>query len=646
MMEKKFEKLLEPMQLGSLLIKNRMIMAAMWSRFVAVTGEVTPQLIDYYAERAKSGPGFITIEAAAVDGRHVWTEAQLRVDDDKFMTGLFKLLYAIRINGVPAILQLHNAGTFGTNPTSPSGLQSFRRGIAAPFQPKALTIEEVEEVIDKFIEAAVRAKAVGFDGVELHGATAYLLQQWVSPHYNRRTDRYGGSFENRIAMPLEIVRGIRRRCGADFPIGYALMADELLPDGTKPDETKAFAQALEREGVDYVTVMIGTYETVCYEECRGMCLRQQTGVFDYSEDIKKAVGNMKVLARSHGAHEPLMWEEALKKGQVDGVTLGRQLLADAETPRKVAEGRLDDIRQCVRCGCCTSAVERVICTVNPDLGMERDYAIKRTSNPKRVLVFGGGPGGLEASRVAALSGHEVTLMEKQAELGGNLRIASLPIGKEILKSYFLDWEERQCQKAGVKLELGREVTQQVIREVKPDAVIVATGATPLLPQIPGIDKPHVVLAQDVLTGKAKVGKKVVVIGGNEVGIETADFIAEKGLAESVTVIEMLPEIASTMYTVNRVNMLTVWLPKYGIKTYTSMRINEVTDESVTAVDEKGKKHYFEVDTVVVATGYTSNNTMYEQLQDEVSELYAIGDCVKPRQILDAVHEGAYIARQI
>lgn len=648
--KKKLSMLLEPYQLGSLRLRNRIIMGPMWSRYAAASGEVSQKQIDYFAMRAKYRPALIIVESAAVDGRHTWVQGQIRIDDDKFLNRLYDLVYAIHRNDVPVFIQLHNAGAFGTNPISPSGVATYGQGRTEHVQPRAISLEEAEEIRDMFIKAAVRAKEVGFDGVEIHGGTGYFLQQWVSPHTNKRTDRYGGSFQNRITLPLEIVQGIRNKCGRDYPLGYAICADELLPDGITLDESKAFVKALEREGVDYINIATGVYETFHLPGRSGVCLRQPRGLTHISQEFKKIAATIKVHVRSSGEHDPFKWEEALKKGKADVITIARQFLCDPEFPRKVEEGRLDEIRRCILCYYCglTASIGKgsLICVVNPDLGREREYAITRAEAPRKVLVVGGGPGGLEAARVAALRGHDVTLMEKEAELGGNVRTASLVLGKEQFKPYIVDWEERQCLKAGVKIKLGKKVTPLVVKQAKPDVVIIATGSTPLIPQIKGVNRPNVVIAADVLAGKAKVGKRVAVIGGNQVGIETADYMVEKGLAESVTVIEMLPEIARDMDSMNKMYLFTNLLPKYDVRLFTSMQVEEITAKGVVAIDKEWKRHTFEADTVVIAAGYTPNVSLYEQLIDSVPEIYRIGDCIRPGQIINAIHDGAYIARQI
>jgi NADPH-dependent 2,4-dienoyl-CoA reductase/sulfur reductase-like enzyme len=421
-----------------------------------------------------------------------------------------------------------------------------------------------------------------------------------------------------------------------------------LLDGTTIEESTALAKALEQRGVDHIDLNIGSYETSSLEKGIGRSHRQPKGTFDKTEVFKKQL-NVKIFARCNGEHNPVKWEEALKKGQCDVIQAGRPLLSDPELPNKVRDGRLEDIRLCIRCVQCfeTGTIKHYqhACSVNAELCKERDYAIDKATTPKRVLVVGGGPAGLEAARVAALRGHQVTLMEKEAELGGNGRIAALPIGKEDIKA-FIDWLERQCRKAGVTFEVGKAASADVVKKFNPDVVIVATGAGLLTPNIPGMDKPFVISAEAVLTGKANVGKRVVIAGGGLVGVETADFLAEKKLAETITVIEMLPSLAYDMPAMARTYMLQVLLPKWGIKTVTNMHIQEVTDRGVNAIDNNWKSHTFECDTVISALGYVPNRAVAEALDGTVRELYSIGDCVRPGNLLSAVHDAAYVARQI
>ncbi len=630
-------------------LNNRMVRGPMHSNLCLQTGEVSQQVIDMYDNSAKNGPGLIVVEATAVDGRHLG-KAELRIDNKSFEPGLHRLVEAVHMRGVPVVIQLRHYGMFGSDPVSPSGVACYGQARTHYVQPRAMSLAEAEEARDLFIAAAVRAKGIDFDGVVVHGATSYLLQQFLSPHTNKRVDRYGGSFENRCALPLEIVRGIRQKCGPSFAIGFSLVADELSPDGIKLEESLPFARALEQAGIDWIDLTVSSYETASAHPQGGLSYRQEKGKFDLSKLFKDAL-SVPVFARCRGESDPLKWEEAIEKGECDAIQIARPLLCDPELPRKIAQGRLDDVRRCIRCCYCFESGPhrgwQVSCGINPSLGRERDYLINPiSSGPKKVLVAGGGPAGLEAARVAALRGHKVTVMEKEAKLGGNLRIASLPPGKADFQACFGDWLERQCKKAGVSIVLNREVTPEVVKEFAPDVVVVAAGASPIVPSIPGINRDLVVTAADVLTGKASIGKKVVIAGGGEVGIETADFIASKGLAESVMIVELKPEIGSDMDSMNRTYMLTTVLPGLGVATFTDMHIEEIAADALLATDKEWGHNVFPADTVVLALGYSANSRVYESLKDTAPEVFRIGDCVKARHIADAVREGSYLARQI
>lgn len=647
-MPKKITRVFEPIKVGPYVFKNRMVMSPMWTRYASVNGEVTQQLIDYYVARAKSGVAMIIQESTAVDGRHVWKEPEIRIDEDKYLPGLHRLVQNVHFAGALIFAQLHHVGMFGTDPIAPSDVPSW--GVTEFEQPRAMTIEEVEDAREHFINAAYKAMEAGYDGVELHGATSYLLQQFSSPHTNRRTDKYGGSPERRATLAIEIIQGIHKKCGPDFPVAYTTVCDEHLPDGTKLEDAIGLVKRLQRQGIIYTHFLPGTYETLHYEQGRGTCYRQKRGQFDYSKAFKEAL-NIRVFARTMAQNDPAVWEEALEKGEADGVVMGRAMLVDHEFPKKIIEGRVEDIRQCIRCNYCyESGVAKkfqLACSINPQLGNEREYAITgKVAAPKKVLVVGGGPGGLEAARVAALRGHKVTVMEKEAELGGTMLVAAVPIGKDDLKG-FIDWEADQCKKAGVTIKLKSEVTAEVVKKLKPDVVIVATGATPSIPDIPGVKKRNVVTAEDVLKGKVKVGKSVIIVGGRgQTGVETADFIVEKGLCKNVTIIARSSSLAADMNPTNRAYFMQVVWPKLGVKVVTNMEIAEFTDKGVIAIDRQWQKHPFEADTVILARGYTPRGALFASLKGQVPELYAIGDCVKARQIRDAVHEGAYIAHQI
>lgn len=648
----RFPLLSQSLQVGQLTLKHRMIMGPMWTRQCTVNGEVTQQMIDYYAARARGGAAAIMIESTTVDRRYGWTEATLALDRNELLPGYFRLVEAIHMNGAAALTQLIHVGAFSDDPISPSGVPSIKMGGSGIFRPRAMTIEEIEETREKFISAAVRVKQAGCDGVLIHGNTAYLLHHFVSPYTNKRTDRYGGNYENRVRLPLEIVRGIRERCGSDFVLGYELVADEFIDGGLTYEDSVPFAQDLEKEGVDFLDIAVGTYETFAStDKSPGQTKYTRFGEWEHTKVFKKAV-KVPIIHRTHGDYDPSSWEKHLEAGDADIVQIAKPSLCDSELFGKIAEGRAEDVRPCTCCSHCVNVGvighQQAECAINPEMGREKEYALSKTSSQKKVLVVGGGPGGLEAARVAAEQGHDVTLMEKDGELGGKLRPLSLCFDNERYGA-FRDWEVRQCTKAGVKFVLNSEATPETIQAAGADVVILATGAPHrVMPDIPGISLPHVVGPEEILFGKAPVGKRVVVLGGNRIGVDMAYTIMKRKLADKVVIVEEQP-VSSVGYDMEVLNMaiLTMCLlPRLGVVALTGARVEEITADSVRIIDPEGKKQKIPADTVIVSAGYRSDQGLLQSLQGKVKEVRAIGDCVKYRNVRNAVHEAAFMARQI
>jgi 2-enoate reductase len=645
-------KLFEPGKIGKVCVKNKIVMSPMGvGGLIDPSGKFTQRAVDYYVARAKGGVGLLIsgmtrVEMTLEEQRESPFTPLARVDGYLYGNGLGELADAIHDYGAKVFVQL-SAGfgrvvhplTLRNRPVAPSVLPCFRD---PNLMTRALSTEEVENLVGAFGFGAKVLRDSGIDGVMLHGHEGYLFDQFTTELWNRRNDKYGGSFEKRLTFPTEVIQNIKNTVGNGFPVIYQMGLNHYVVGGRGVEESINMAKYFEDIGVDGLLVDNGCYETWYWAHPP---VYQPPGcLVDAAETIKKEVKIPVIGVGKLG--NPALANRILEQGKADFIALGRPLLADPEWPNKVRNGCWDDIRPCI--GCHEGCLKRVIlgsyisCAVNPATGNEKELAIRPTEERKSVLVVGGGPGGIEAACVAALRGHSVTLWEKVPRLGGALNAASGPAFKHDLKLY-MDYLIRQINRLGVQIVLGKEATIELIKKENADVVIIATGSLPIMPNIPGVKREEVMTALDVLMRDKVPGTSVVVVGGGTVGCETGVYLAQQG--RKVTIVEILDHLADGAFEANR-QQLVKMVADSGVKVFTHCEVKRVTDQGVVIEDKKGKETNIKTDTIVIAMGFKPNSGLYETLKRELAEVYAIGDCIQPRLIKNAVWEAYRLARLI
>ncbi|MEE9399264.1 MAG: FAD-dependent oxidoreductase [Dehalococcoidales bacterium] len=643
-------KLLETFRIGNMQLKNRIVMAPMETQYGAEDGYVSERIKNYYEARARGGAALIIVEATYIHPQGWAHKNQITIGDDKYIPGLSELVQAIHKHGAKAAIQINHAGRdakvafqHGIPTVAPSPLA----GPLFSEKPKELTIEEIKQITDLFARAALRAKKAGFDGVEIHGAHGYLISQFLSRVSNKRQDIYGGDLPNRARFLVEVIKAIKRAVGGDYPVWCRINGMEYgVAEGMTPEEAQATARMAQEAGIDAIHV-----SATGPKAPNNLPSHTYTPavIAHLAAGVKKAV-TVPVIAV--GKMTPEAAESVLAEGKADLIAIGRALFADPELPNKVAEDRLEDITPCIECfGCRNDIFSNILgltditgigCHVNPVLGKEKKREIVPAKKPGKILVVGGGPAGMAAARIAALRGHSVTLWEKGPRLGGQLIQAAIPPYKDRINA-LLQYFERQLEKLNVAIELNKEVTAAMIEEFKPDAVILATGVRPMVPTIPGLDRADVVQAGDVLEGRVPVGDRVIIIGGELVGCETAEFLAEKG--KKVTVMRRGPEMATGVGPCTRPSLLGR-LAEKSVTLLPGINYNEVTPSGIVVTTRDGERQTIEADTIVLAAGAIPEKKLYEDVKGRVKKVHCIGDCVEPRTIRTAIADGFHAGLEI
>ncbi len=662
--------LFTPININTLEIENRIYLPAMHLG-MAKEFEVTDQIVNFYAHRAKGGAGMICVGYATVDELSGNTQ-NIGAHEDRFIPGLSRLARVIRDNGSLAAVQINHAGRYnfsfflnGKQPVAPSAIASRMTRET----PRAMTTEEIDQTIAAFARAAARVKEAGFDAVEVLSGTGYLISEFLSPLTNQRTDAYGGSLENRMRFGLEIVTAVRKAVGPDFPLLVRMNGNDFMAGGNSRAELIDYARALAKDSVDALCINVGWHEARVPQ----IVSQVPRGAFAYlARAIRQAV-DVPVIA-SHRINDPHTARQVIQEGYCDMVAMGRSLIADPLLPQKAKQGREQEIVHCIACaqGCFDNLfkLDHVKCLCNPLAGYEGDSTELGVTSAKKVLVAGGGPAGMIAALTACRRGHQVTLVESTHRLGGQLHLAAAPPGRQEFAQFARDLEI-QMGVLEIPVVLNKTVDRALIEAESPDFMVIATGARPLKPPIPGLDLPHVKDAWDVLENRVEIGTRVAIIGGGAVGVETALFLAEKGTlsgenlkfllvnqaetpeelfdlatkgSKKIYLIEMMDGVGKDIGKSTKWGMMQD-LGRYGVETIVSGRVTAISDTGIELVQGEITRK-IEVDTVVVAAGSVSFNPLEQMVREMGIAHRVIGDAAQVATAFDAVHAGYRIASEI
>lgn len=637
----KYERLFQEGRIGPLTIRNRAVMSPMGTDFANPDGTASMRLIRYYQERARGGTGLIINEYVGVDHvDSIPSPHNLRISADYHIASLEMLTDAVHAHGAHIFAQIHHGGS--TSKPALTGRQSLSAS-AVPIAPgapvpRAMTLEEIASVRQKFIDAAVRCKKAGYDGVELHGAHSYLIGQFFSPYYNKRTDAYGGTFENRMRFIGEIIDGIRAALGRSFPISVRINGDEMtpqVPDTLTLKDGLEIGRYLEAQGIDVLNVSNGS----------ALNGNANCDPYSYTPGWKKHVAKafkeaLKIpIIATNTIKDPAFAEQMLEEGVCDFVGLGRSQIADPDFVRKAKEGREDEIRQCIGCMVCRERLLAkglsVVCAINPRMGREHLYpAYPRDGGKRTVCVVGGGPAGMEAARVLAERDYSVVLFEKEPELGGALNLADKPPHKELI-TRLAKTMKRQLEVLGVDIRCGAEATLESVRSLSPEAVFVAAGSAPVVPKCEGVDRPNVHTAEDVVAGKVKLSGRVAVIGTGMTGLETAEMLGETGC--TLVLVEMLPDMGSGVFAVIR-NDILGRLMAMKPEVYTGHRLVSIGKDSIRMEKADGVTVETKVDYVVLSLGIRPRRDVVEAFEGVCDTVIPIGDAARTGRIYEATKD--------
>jgi len=668
----KFFKLFEPLKISNMTISNRIVMPAMHLN-LANDGFITKKLTDFYVERAKGGAGLLVVGGCYVDIYGKGLPSMIAVDDDKYLPKLTEFTEEVHNanEDVKICCQLYHGGAYafpqiiGRTPIAPSAVYSK----FSKTTPKEMTLEDLKREQQAFASATERAKKSGFDAVEICANAGYLMDQFISPKTNRRTDQYGGDLENRLRFPIETIELMKSNV-EDFVIGYRISGDDFVPGSNTYKEKAIIAEELGKY-LDYFNVTGGWHETKIPQ----LTMDVPEGCYTYlAENIKKHVSIP--IFSSNRINNPELAEQVLMTGKADAICIGRGLIADPYLPMKAEKGELRDIMNCIACnqGCFDNVFRMmpVTCLRNARAGNEARTELKPLKEKKKIMIIGSGPGGLEAARVASIRGHDVHIFEKADKIGGLLNIIWVPPGRNEFKR-MIDNYSYWIQKYGIQVYFQQDVSLEKVKEFNPDVVFIATGSKPIIPTIKGIENKNVYWANDVFSGDAPVGKNNVIIGGGATGIELAIFLSKYGSLSKeafefltfykalesevalkmlhegrnqVTVLEMLPKLGTAL------GKTTKWVlldkcDALGVKLISGANIQEIGEDYVVYTDAADKEQVInEVDYVYHATGVEPKESIYKEIKALNIPVEKIGDVRKPETVMEAVSRGYKIGNTV
>ncbi len=647
--------LFKPIKLGKVEIPNRVVLAPMGTSLFSPDEKWPRRTIRYFEERAAGGVGLILTSFSRVHDKLATGPVPLNgLYHDKFIPSHMDLVEKAHKHGSKVILQiaLHGCKFGGTE--APSSIYSLNYNV----KPRELTTEELDFLVECFIKAGIRAQQAGYDGVEVHGGYSYLIGQMISPALNKRTDKYGGSLEGRMKFPVDIIEGIIKEC-PNFTVGFKYSAYEWLPGGVDIELAKKMGQHVLKTGLAFLDIASSSSTTIVkssqYSHVPPIYVPRNT-LMPLAEEIKKACPDIPVIANG-AISVPQEADEAIASGRCDMVAVGRALIADPHWANKAKAGRPETITPCIRCNVCHHQLwlgTPLCCSVNPYVMKEAQQYLSAPSAKKKVMVAGAGPAGMRCALTAAKRGHQVTLYEKKSHVGGMMHPGSRPKFKEDV-ARALEWFKHEIeQEKNIDLKLNTPVTVQMVEEINPDVLVISIGAEPIMPDVPGMDKPHVDSAVNILNNISRYnGNKAVVVGGGEVGCETACYLADNGF--EVTLVEVLRDILEETEITEIKLRLTDLMKEKNIKVMTETKLNAITDQGAEVLvpydtqmglDAGGREEGLDADLVAIAVNLQADNDLINLLSMKSQEIHIIGDCSHVARIREAVEAGEQVGKTL